>query len=377
MKSPSPYGGGDFLSPDTRSARPGRRKEDHPSQMQALPRGDYFPRLKSGVLLTRLSDRYFLGLPTHGLLLESGLPLLLASNFDGSRSGRELAGYLHCSVEEVADFVRLLVNEDLLELLEEPRNLAHTDLSSQIIAMRRDVESSLLSHRAEVSDGGRDELNKRAEVSILISGENRLGRHLLVALQASGFTMTRLVRGSTLSPRIGGADICGIVTRTGDIGKLRRDFMSELLRNSQIERAQSAPKNSPDLIISTAPIEWDYVQRWMSEGSVHLHVNQIIGREIEVGPLVKPGVSPCLRCVALIKRDNGVNGLKGDYTSGRVEVSSATAAFLSGLLALAVGEYMATEKTPLLASSHWYDLLQPLRPPEVRHWNFHPECGCR
>jgi len=342
--------------------------------MQALRRGDYFPRLKSGVVLTRLSDRYFLGLPSHGLLLESGLSLLLARSFDGSRSGRELAGYLHCSVDEVEEFVRLLVKEDLLELLEEPRNLAHSDLSFQIIAIRRDIESSLLSHRAEVSDGGRDELNKRAAASILISGENRLGRHLLVALQASGFTMTRLVRGSGLPPRIDGADICGIVTRTGDIGKLRREFVAELERNSQIERAQSAPKNSPDLIISTAPIEWDYVQRWMSEGSVHLHVNQIIGREIEVGPLVKPGATPCLRCVALSKRENGV---KGDYTSARVEVPSAAAAFLSGLLTLAVGEYMATENTPLLASSHWYDLLEPMRPPEVRHWNFHPECGCR
>ena len=341
-------------------------------EAQRLP--DYFPRLKSGVSLSRADYGYFLGLPTHGLLLDSGLSVLLARNFDGSRSAPEIAANLHCSIEEVEAFSKLLVGADLLELLVEPRDLKRKDLNSQIVATRIDVERSLLTHRAGVSDGGASEFEKRAEVSILISGENRLGRHLLVSLQGSGFTNTRLVSRSTLPPRLEGGDVCGSVTRAGDIGKLRREFIEELVRNSQIERAQTVAKNFPDLIISTAPIEWDYVQRWMSEGSEHLHLNQITGGEVEVGPLVKPGLSPCLRCVILAKRDNGT---KGDYAGHRIEVPSAAAAFLSGLLTLAIGEYVATGSTPLLASSHWYDLLKPLRPPEVRHWNFHPECGCR
>ena len=333
-----------------------------------------FIRLKSGVSLTPTGGDYLLALPSHGLLLTQGAQIQMARAFTGRNSTLEIAAGLSCEVAAVGEFVELLQSHGFVDELGEPIFEGTDDLSEQLITSRGVTERALLTHRAGSRDGGAEEFQDREAATILISGENRLARNLLVGLQASGFTNTRLISRAHLPARLTGADICGLAVRASDIGKLRREFTAELIRNSQIARGQQVAKPFPDLIISTVPVEWDYVQRWMSEGSRHLHINQIVGQEIEVGPLVIPGATPCLRCVALIKRDNGASV---GHESLRTELPSAAVAFISGLVALAVGEYFATGVTPFHAASYWYDLLNPLRAPEVRHWNFHPECGCR
>jgi len=333
-----------------------------------------FIRLKSGVSLTPTGGDYLLALPSHGLLLTQGAQIQMARAFTGRNSTLEIAAGLSCEVAAVGEFVELLQSHGFVDELGEPIFEGTDDLSEQLITSRGVTERALLTHRAGSRDGGAEEFQDREAATILISGENRLARNLLVGLQASGFTNTRLISRAHLPARLTGADICGLAVRASDIGKLRREFTAELIRNSQIARGQQVAKPFPDLIISTVPVEWDYVQRWMSEGSRHLHINQIVGQEIEVGPLVIPGATPCLRCVALIKRDNGASV---GHESLRTELPSAAVAFISGLVALAVGEYFATGATPFHAASYWYDLLNPLRAPEVRHWNFHPECGCR
>ena len=333
-----------------------------------------FIRLKSGVSLAQAGDGYLLALPSHGLLLTQGAQIQMARAFDGRRSTSDIATGLMCEPTAVDEFVELLKNHGFVDELREPVADGSHDLSAQVIASRSATERALIAHRSGSRDGGAQEFLAREAATILISGENRLSRNLLVGLQASGFTNTRLISRAYLPARITGADICGLAVRASDIGKLRRDFTAELIRNSQIARGEQLPKPFPDLIISMVPIEWDYVQRWMSEDSCHLHINQIVGKEIEVGPLVIPGVTPCLRCVALTKRDNGTSV---DHESLRTELPSAAVALISGLLALAVGEYFSTGTTAFHAASYWYDLLSPLRPPELRHWEFHPECGCR
>ncbi|MEI6219772.1 MAG: hypothetical protein WCP71_00510 [Actinomycetes bacterium] len=334
---------------------------------------DYL-KLKSGVELAPTAAGFRLGLPTHGLLLSSSVQAQMARNFDGRRSLQEIAHGLVCDISMVTEFADLLAGQGFVEERSHPIAPVSGDLSEAVISTRREIEQALLTHRAGVSDGGEGEFSDRAAMTILISGENRLARNLLPALQASGFTNTRLISRAHIPPRITSADICGIVARNSDIGKTRRDFTEDLIREARITRTEQVAKAHPDLIISTGPIEWDYVQRWLSEGSPHLHINPAIGREIEVGPVVLPGVTPCLRCVTLTKRDNGSSSR---YEFIRSELPSAAAAYLSGLIALAIGEYCATGLTPLRAASHWYDLLEPLRPPDIRHWNFHPECGCQ
>lgn len=345
----------------------------HPSQVAGEIEAGSYIRLKSGVSLIQRGENFLLTLPSRAMLLTEAVHVLFARNFDGRRSTQQIAKGLFCEVEEIRAFASLLTREGFADEARRPPALPTLDLSQEIIATRTSIESSLVTHRAGSVDGGQREILAREEATILISGENRLARHLLVALKASGFTNTRLISRTNLPPRLDSSDLCGVVVRASDIGKLRRDFTEELSRGAQLSRTELVAKAAPDLIISTIPIEWDYVQRWMSEGSTHLHLNQVLGHEIEIGPLVIPGETPCLRCIALIKEESGAGG--GDESIRR-EAPSAVSAYISGLITLALAQYFATGSTPLRASSHWYDLLEPLRAPEVRHWNFHPECGC-
>lgn len=331
-------------------------------------------RLKTGVSLTPHQGDYLLGLPHRGLLITDRMQVQIARACDGSKRSEEIAAGLLCGLSEVQNFAEFLRSEGFLEELVEAVTIDSPDLSTDLIRHRTDIENSLLTHRPGRSDGGRHEFESRSAATILISGENRLARNLLVALHASGFTNTRLIMRGNLAPRLTASDVCGLVVGNDDLGKLRSEFTAEIIRNAQITRSAVAAKAQPDLIISTVPIEWDYVQRWMSEGSAHLHINSLIGPEIEVGPLVLPGQTPCLRCVTLIKRDNGTNI---DREFVRSELPSAASTFITGLVALNVGDYFATGKSPLRAASYWYDLLNPMRSPEVRHWNFHPQCGCQ
>ena len=362
-----------FLSPDLDRSPPRRALSRHSSQVSTRE-GNKYLRLKSGVSLTPHKNEYLLGLPNRGLLLTDRRQVQIARACDGSRSVHEIAAGLFCEIGEVQSFAQILREEGLLEELHLPLARDSTDLSAELIQHRSSIEKSLITHRPGSSDGGEQEFEARQEATILISGENRLARNLMVALQASGFTNTRLITRGYLAPRIVSNDVCGLVVRNDDLGKLRSEFTSELIRSAQISRSQIAAKPKPDLIISTIPIEWDYVQRWMSEGSAHLHINPLIGPEIEVGPLVLPGKTPCLRCITLLKRDNGT---RVDREFVRAELPSAALAYISGLIALNVGDYFATGISPLRAASYWYDLLNPMRPPEVRHWNFHPQCGCQ
>ena len=331
-------------------------------------------RLKRGVLISRIGPDHYLGLPTHGIIVNDPIQLHIARYFDGTRHTEEIARGLFCKLSIVEDFANLLSSEGLLDRDLQPIRGENKDLGERLLSLRLGPESALITHRPGVNDAGKNELNNRLQSTILISGENRLAHTLLVALQASGFSHTRLIGRTQLSPQITEDDLCGIVVRTSDIGKNRNEFIQELVRSAQITRSPTVPKAMPDLIISTIPLEWDYVQRWMSEGSVHLHINPLIGGEIEIGPLVIPGLTPCLRCVTLMKRDQGI-AIDSEFV--HTELPSAAIAFVAGLIALAIGEYFAIGASEFQAASYWYDLLNPLRPPEQRHWNFHPECGCR
>lgn len=352
----------------------------HPSQMRTGESGisaksrDTYIRLKSGVSLTQRAVGFALGLPTRALLLNEPLHAQIISAFKSERGSQEIARSLLCEVEEVNALAEQIIEAGFADEVTAFSSSKSLDLSESIISVRTAIERSLIAHRSGVRDGGAKEFEGRESTTILISGENRLARHLLVALQASGFSQTRLIARAHQSPRINGSDLCGTVVRSGDIGKLRSEFTAELIRGSAISRSELLAKPNPDLIISTIPIEWDYVQRWMSEGSTHLHINQLIGPEIEVGPLVIPGATPCLRCVALSKKESAGSEF---HQSSRSEMPSAAGSFIAGLIALSLCEYFATGQSPLRSSSQWYDLLNPLRPPEVRHWNFHPVCGCR
>ena len=316
----------------------------------------------------------YLGLPTLGVIMSDPLHMQISRYFTGEKTIREIARGMMIEEQIVQSFADFLSDEGLLEYATICESAGRTGLSESLSKARREPEQRLISHRPSNSDGGLSEFEARENFNILISGENRIARNLFITLLGMGFTHTRLISRGNLTDRITVNDVCGIAVRTSDVGRNRREFSQEIIRSSRISASTSVGKSEPDLIISTVAVEWDYVQRWMSEGSQHIHINPIIGHEIEIGPLVIPGRTPCLRCVTLNKRDLGI---PVELEFIRSEYPLAAISLIAGAIALGVSEYFATKTSPLLAASHWYDLLSPFKPSERRHWNFHPECGCR
>jgi hypothetical protein len=332
-----------------------------------------YPRLKSGVTYGARGDEIYVGLPTFGVMIAKDPHLQTLRYFDGHNHIKDIANGLGVDLAQIQQLQRVLIEYGLLETLSTPELVGRNE-SHLLIRARLQAELDLITHRTGSSDGGSHELHEREAFTILISGENRLARNLLAALQGIGFANTRIIKRAFLSTRIEADDVCGFTTRTTDIGKSRIDFSREIIRNSQILKSELLAKANPDLIISTIPLEWDYVQRWMSEGSKHLHINSIIGNHVEIGPLVIPGITPCLRCVTLTKRDLEINSAAEKL---RTELPTAASAYIAGLIAMCVSEYVATNESSLMASSYWLDLLAPLSIPEHRYWGFHGSCGCQ
>jgi len=350
-----------------------------------------YPRLKSGVAVRKRrsshssshtsAEEFFVGLPTRGISLFSPHTELVLRAFTGQHTTSHIAASLKLELREVEEIQDAL---ELCELIEFwPKGIATPGdgVGDQHRTWQAEIQRDLITHRAGARDGGVREMALRSEFTILISGENRCARTLLTLLQSMGIIHTRIITRGQLAARVDSYDVCGVTTRMSDVGKKRSDFHQELIRESELPRTshafgladQSAAKSSPDLIISTIPVEWDYVQRWMSEGSAHLHINSLIGGSIELGPYVVPGVSACLRCVALTQRDARIP--LGDQ-SLRKELPASVSAYVAGVVAAVVGELIATGTTPLLGSSIWLNLLQPLAETERRYWQRHPECGC-
>ena len=335
-----------------------------------------YPRLKTGVHSRHVGqgqNEVFIGLPTHGVKLNSPHARQILRYFDGAHEISEIATGLVIDPADVMHLQTILSEHALLDIASTPIVPAQLGDSNTYRAQQRSMEGALITHRSGRSDGGLHELSQRSTYTILISGENRLARTLLALFHSMGIVHTRIITRGHLSHRITAHDVCGTTTRMSDVGKLRSEFHQEIIREAQMPNGESVAKSHPDLIISTIPIEWDYVQRWMSEGSAHLHINPLIGRNMELGPLVIPGSTPCLRCVTLAKRDAG---LPVEYESVRSELPSATIALVAGLVSSAVAEFITTGASPLLGASAWLDLLYPFAGVERRYWSMHSECGC-
>ncbi|MEI6648983.1 MAG: hypothetical protein WCO08_05000 [Actinomycetes bacterium] len=393
--------------------------EDHPHSDGALPIGwngiyhsctmhslivsdhsNLFPRLKNGVRIHPTSDgsAVFVGLPHRGLLVSGAEHIPVIRRFDGRTDLAQLAqlaAHLGPASQELHNLVNHLISENLIDLHEEPISDLGQGVALTFASEQLEPELVLASWRHGVTDSGRAELTNRAACAILILGSNRLALTLHSLLLAIGFTQTKLVAGdrnflpggySVARERITARDICGLTVRLSDIGMNKRDFLSKTgaLHHSDRTRPSDNPDDevsfpsSPDLIITTEIAQPDYVQRWMSESTPYLQVSPMIESWIEVGPLVLPGKSPCLRCVRLHRTrqcewEPSLN--LPQFTEPANELPAAAVALLAGVLAMQVSEFSAYDSSPLIGCTIRYNLHDACKPEHI-YWQPHSLCGC-
>ena len=370
---------------------------------------EFFPRLKPTLsLITRTDGLIYVGDLSEGFELDPIPFLPLLRRCTGRSSIREIATLLHQPLELIARAIEECVDLGIIEQLPFaiwPQSSMSTfgEETGSLSQERTLIELSLATHRA--SDGGLDEWRRRSEFNVVITGDTRITRNLLSLICASGFRETFLDIDPHTTPHIVAKDFNGLSVTLDDLGKNKSIHHKDLIRRNKFTHSSSQRSNPfnisnssnssymperADLIIATSPPSLDAIARWQSEGIRHIALTLPTKTDIEISPLITPGITPCLQCIALHRRDALPPDLAPlaympfsdlaftDHTR-RSELPAPSAALIASLLTtftidICRGAFGATVDQPHL--SQVINLLAPTLPVQYRRWNFHPECGC-
>jgi bacteriocin biosynthesis cyclodehydratase domain-containing protein len=241
------------------------------------------------------------------------------------------------------------------------------------------------------TDGGVSLVSARQNYLIEISGSNRVATLLYSLLLASGFTQVRFTataRGRNTT--IGDLDIGVDGINSSHFGftfiknreDLRRDYsLFPLDKNANY----SDEASTPELAIHCGEIDPEKLSLWMSYSQPFLHIPHPHGGRAEIGPLVIPGKTPCLRCADLAERDqSGVTAkrpLRSDevyeypHIAAHAVASLAAAQIVAYFDALTLSDGEALKATELFGKITLIDY-QNLSQPQVVAIARHPLCGC-
>ncbi|WP_420114913.1 thiamine biosynthesis protein ThiF [Pseudactinotalea sp.] len=229
-------------------------------------------------------------------------------------------------------------------------------------------------HLAAVA--GHDRSAQRSAATVEIRGLDQLGLRIAQILAQAG--TGRLLLEDSRAVTI---DDLGVgAYRAQDLSRRREDVAFALLRSASPMTALTAPPGTrPDLVVLVehGAVDAVRVRPLMREDVPHLPV---LVRELDVvvGPLVRPGEGPCLRCLDLHHCDDDPRwpAVATQVTTRPPEgVETALGWFAASLaahqvLAVADGRGVLVAGTSLEVSATY-----PL--PRYREWAVHPDCGCQ
>lgn len=161
-----------------------------------------------------------------------------------------------------------------------------------------------------------------------------------------------------------------------------REHVTELANAAGIrtaaERGSLAQHPTPDVVLVVEPggeLARPALDEWMRESRPHLTVRNLAGR-VEVGPLVAPGLTACLRCVDAHRADlDPGHGLVVEQHAPRPE-EPCDPLLMRLALALAVRDvvtFLEGERPRTWSATVAVE--ESLRL-DQREWTRHPRCGC-
>ena len=242
-----------------------------------------------------------------------------------------------------------------------------------------------------VTDGGISVLSARQNYLIEISGGNRVATLLYTLLLTSGFTQVRFTptaRGRNAG--FGDLDIgvdgvtpalCGF-SFVENREELRRDYSLFPLDKSAHYNDEAS---TADLTIHCGDIDPEKLSLWMSYGQPFIHIPQPHGGRAEIGPLVIPGKTPCLRCAELVERDqSGVTSRRLLSNADRCDYPQIAAHAIAALAASQIVAYCDSRSLEQNEEISWTEVAgkitvvdyQNLAQPQVVAIARHPLCGC-
>jgi ThiF family len=227
--------------------------------------------------------------------------------------------------------------------------------------------------------GNGDGWRARRSAAVVVEGATRVGTPLAALLAASGVGRVS-VRDPGLTAA-GDAMVGGLAA--ADEGRPRSLAAADAVRRaSPLTDLRPLPAGAAaDVVVLARP--WaasDPLVAGIHRAGIPHLVATVRGQTGVVGPFVVPGVTSCLRCADLHRRDADPRwpGFAAQLTAGDTPASGATVVCLLTAVAAAVqvlafldgaGAPAALEATMEFSPP---DLL-----PRVRTWPGHPDCDCR
>ena len=246
---------------------------------------------------------------------------------------------------------------------------------------------------AGVIDGGVEMLSSRQNYLCEISGNNRVATLLYSLLLASGLSQVRFTPASRGAyPLISDIDMALSTFRQSDTGtafKSHCEMMRRELALFPLDRHENYldEVSTPDLRIHCGDINPETLSLWMSSGEKFLIIPSPRADSALIGPLVIPGVSPCLRCYELSSREQrGVIDLLDFTPDVAKEYPQIAAHFIAAMAASLIVQFCdattvanqtdtAADFSALLGIAISIDY-QLLAYPQVVAIPRHPLCGC-
>ncbi len=166
-----------------------------------------------------------------------------------------------------------------------------------------------------------------------------------------------------------------------DVGSTRAAAAARVLRDLAPEVRTTGPAGvRPDVVVTVEHDVADAARARTLMAAEVVHLSVVVREaDVLVGPLVRPGGSPCLRCLDLHRADEDprwpVVATQLATRRGRRTGEESVLAAVSGSLTAAQVLAHLDGRTPLTVGGS-IDVALPDAVPRVRRWAVHPGCGC-
>lgn len=355
--------------------------------------------IKRGASLfeTNTPGEYFLGTRERAIRIYTGEQRIIAEHLARGVSEDEIATVTGVSPIAIHNLMTELAQQSLLDTSQGTFTLSQRFISKVDARAKKnsrpmqDAAYIQLQNRVApeleqttwipgVSDGGVAVLNKRQEFLVEISGGNRVATLLYPLLLASGVTQVRYsvtARGSR--PLIGDLDIAVDGISASEFGmpflkrqeELRRDYTLFPLDKSANYGDEAS---TPELAVHCGDIDPEKLSSWMCSGQPFIHIPHPRAGRADIGPIVIPGKTPCLRCAQLSEQDqSGVITSRKLNDNGLDEYPIVAAHSVAALAAAAILAFCDGHGTFGTITAVDY---QSLAQPQVVAITRHPLCGC-
>ena len=364
------------------------------------------PRLKQGVYISKPNPEQeqslIIASAHRAISIHHPGARAIIAKFDGQHCAVDISAEIDAPLDVVEQVIKQLEITQLLDITTSKIRLhnrfqspiaeraANTedqsnDASFKQLQRRMSPELSQTTWVDGVVDGGVAVLSARQNFGVEIHGENRLATLIYAALLASGVTNTKFSISSHREVNsIGDSDLGTGVLRISDFGLNYKSRIEELTREWSL--FPTASKNVKGTVSSQIPdrnvrvIVGEYtpqlIEQLMRDRMDHLFVGSVFGGAAYAGPLVKPGKSPCIKCLEIGQAERyGIEDLLPLAAHNR-EIPVAISYQIAGSIVQAIVQLIDTGKCELTGAQMCFDYTTPVHQEPVRFAR-HPQCQCQ